>query len=193
MARNNLAYEQEVYEQSYDARPIPSPRPRLRTIEGRARSARTQQQPLVRAIACMSAVVLIVLATVSVARVSVSNATVGVMQASAQTNDAIEQAREVGVELEVEYSLANNPTRIQDSAASLGMLPSSQTATIQAYNGFSASTLEQMRQAASEYQAAQMSQLQAAKKTTTVLKTVPADADAEATTSLEGAVSGGAE
>jgi hypothetical protein len=108
----------------------------------------------------MSAAVLIVLATVSVARVSIANATVQMMQTAEQTSAAIEQARAVGLELEVQHSLANNPTRIQDNAASLGILPAGQPATIPARAGFSALTLDQMERAAEEARAAEIAQMQ---------------------------------
>lgn len=163
MARSNLAYQLEVPKRSYDAQPIARPRPKLRTIEGqgRATAAQTQQAPWLRTLAIMSTLVLIVLASTSVMRVSVANATVQMMQASEETTAAIEQARAAGLELEVLHSIANNPTRIQDAAANMGILPASQPATVTALSGFTAETQSQMQAAASEVQASQLALLTA--------------------------------
>ncbi len=167
MAQSNLAYRQPQPERSYDAQPILSPRPKLRTIEGQARDPKTQAQtaPWARTLVVMSVLVLVVMATVSVVRVSIANATVQMMQASEQTSVAIDQARAAGIELEVKHSVVNNPTRIQDNAASLGILPASQPATVQAHQGFSPETLNQMQLAADEARAAEVAALQAANGT----------------------------
>ncbi|MDR1088714.1 MAG: hypothetical protein LBL23_05545 [Coriobacteriales bacterium] len=162
MAQSNLAYRQEAEAERYDALPIRSPRPALRTIEGtRSRAeAEPRTAPWVRTLVVSCAVVLLVVATVSVARISIANATVQMMQTAEQTSAAIEQARAVGLELEVQHSLANNPTRIQDNAAVLHILPAGQPATVQARNGFSAETLDQMQRAAEEARAAEIASMQ---------------------------------
>lgn len=169
MARTNLAYQQEEQERNYDAQPIPLPRPKLRTIEGQARGTqtRTQQAPWVRTLVVMSAVFLVVLSTVSVARVSVANATVQMMQTSEKTTAAINQARAVGLDLEVQHSLANNPTRIQDNAAMLGILPAQQPVALAAREGFSAETISQMNLAANEARAAELALLPSSAEQTT--------------------------
>jgi hypothetical protein len=156
MARNNLAYKLQEPARRYDAEPVALPRPRLRAIEGQGRASATQPQaaPWLSTLVVMSAIVVIVLATVAVGRVSIANATVQMMQASEQTRSAIDRARAVGLELEVQHSLANNPTRIQDNAAALGVLPAAQPETIPALSGFTPATREQMQNAVKEAQAA---------------------------------------
>ncbi|MDR2035443.1 MAG: hypothetical protein LBP91_02030 [Coriobacteriales bacterium] len=162
MARTNLAYKQEEQWQSYPAQPIRAPRPELKTIEGQGRGIRTrpQQAPWLNTLAAMSTVVLVVLATVSIARVSISNATVHKMQVAEQTSTSISHARTIGLELEVKHSLANNPTRIQDNAAARGILPSSRLSTLSARDGFSPETVALMSAAANEARAAELSVLQ---------------------------------
>lgn len=162
MARTNLAYTHKEQQQSYQAEPIALPRPALRTVEGQGRGLRAQSQraPWVQTLATMSAVVLVVLATVSIARVSIANATVQMMQTSEQTSAAIDEARAQGLELEVKHSLANNPTRIQDAAADRGILPTSQPSTLAALDGFAPETIEQMRAAADAAHAAELKALE---------------------------------
>jgi len=104
----------------------------------------------------MSTVVLVVLATVSITRVSISNATVQLMQAAEQTTIAIDQARTKGMELEVVHSLENNPTKIQDHAAALGILPNNKTITMPARDSFSIETIREMSTAAAETRAAEL-------------------------------------
>jgi len=168
MAQNNLAYRQKPEEWGYDAEPIALPRPELRTIEGTKGSAQAQPRPVawVTQLAVMSAVVIVVLASVSVARVSISNATVQMMQTAEQTRLAIDQTRAAGLDLEVQHSLANNPTRIQDSAASLGILPAGQPVVMEAREGFSAETILQMQVAADEARAAEVALLNVPKSDT---------------------------
>lgn len=162
MTRSNLAYQQP--KRLYEDEPLVLPRPQLRTIEGQGRktSARTQQAPWIRTLMVMSALAIVVLATVSVARVSFANATVQVLQNSEQLRGAIDQARAEGLELEVQHSLANNPNRIQDAAAGLGILPAGQPETLAAQNNFSEETLAIMQAAAEEAHTAELAQLQAA-------------------------------
>ena len=178
MARTNLAYRQEERWQDYQAKPIPLPRPALRTIEGQGRGVRVQPAvaPWAKTLVVMCAVVFVTLATVSIARVSIANATVQMLQAAEQTNTAIIQARAEGLELEVRHALANNPTRIQDLAAALGILPASSVETLAAQHGFSISTINQMRAAAEEARAAELAALQEAQNAHTVQ--VPSGADA---------------
>jgi len=137
---------------------MPVPRPQLRTIEGQGRGVkpRKQQAPWVRTAVVMSAVVCIALATASVARVTITNATVQMMQSAEQTSAAINYARMGGVGLEVDLSLASNPTRIQDRAADFGVYPTSRVNTISALNGFSQDTMEQMDAAAQEARALEL-------------------------------------
>jgi len=108
----------------------------------------------------MSLTVFMTLATVSVARVTIANATVQMMQTSEQTRAAINEVRTEGMELEVEHSLANNPTKIQDTAALMGILPTSQPITLTARDGFSPETILQMNAAAAEVRAAELQALQ---------------------------------
>lgn len=161
MARSNLAYKPSRQEQSYRPEPVPLRRPALRTIEGQGRgvATQTQQQPWLRTFVVMCAAVIMVLATVSVGRIGITNATVQMMQAAESTQTAIDQARAYGLELEVNYSVANNPTRIQDRAASLGVLPSAQTETLEARSGFSVETLRQMQAASEEARAAELASI----------------------------------
>lgn len=168
MARTNLAYKNEEARQSYSAEPIALPRPELRTVEGKVSDAqtRTQHVPWTRTVAVMSAVLVIVLASVSIGRVSIANATVRMMQGSGQVSNAIAQARAAGLELEVQYSLANNPTRVQDAAAAMGILPSSQPETLAAHSGFGSDFLDRMRLAAEETRAAEITSLSSALLTT---------------------------
>lgn len=163
MARSNLAYQLPERRQNYKPEPIAMPRPQLRTIEGQGRrtAAKPQQATWVRTLVIMCATIVIVLATTSVARVSISNATVQMMQASEQTQEAIDQARAVGLELEVRHSVANNPNRIQDTAAAMGVLPSGQPETTQARRGFTNETKNQMAAAAEEARAAELALLTA--------------------------------
>jgi len=138
------------------------PRPRLRTIEGQGRktAAKPQFAPWVLALAITGVVVGMVLATLAISQVSISNATVQMMQNSDQTRAAINTARSAGMELEVVFSLGNNPTRIQDTAATMGILPTSQITTIPAQAGFSAETIYQMSLAADEARAQELQALQ---------------------------------
>lgn len=161
MARSNLAYKQDRREQTYRPEPVSLPRPKLRTIEGQGRksAAQPQQKPWVHTLLAMSIAVIVVLATTSVGRIGIANATVQMMQTAEQTQSAIDEARAVGLELEVKHSLSNNPTRIQDLAATRGVLPSSQPQTLEARNGFSTETQRQMQQAAAEAQAAELALL----------------------------------
>lgn len=150
MARSNLAYQQPERRQNYRAEPIPRPRPALRTIEGQGRktAARPKQASWVQTLIVMSALVVVVLATTSVARVSIANATVQMLQTSEQTQASIDQARAVGLELEVKHSIYNNPNRIQDTAAALGILPAGQPETVSAVSGFTPGTIAWMQAAA---------------------------------------------
>lgn len=164
MARSNLAYKNEEARQSYAAEPIALPRPQLRTVEGKATETqtRTQQVPWTHTVAIMCAVLAIVLASVSVGRVSIANATVRMMQGSQQVSAVIDQARTAGLELEVQYSLANNPTRIQDAAAAMGILPSSQPETLAAHSGFGVDLVDRMRLAAEEARVAEIASFSSA-------------------------------
>ena len=187
MAQNNLAYRQRPLEKNYDAQPIPAPRPRLRTIEGAGRGTRAQSQqaPWIRTAVVMCAVLVVVLSTASVARISLTNATVQMMQTAEDTSLAIDQARTVGLDLEVRHSLANSPTRIQDRAATMGVLPARQPATVEARSGFSAETVRQMNAAASEYKAAELSLLQGAEENTEGEQDLSGDVANDATYSFE--------
>ena len=161
MARSNLAYKQDRQEWGYDAQPVALPRPKLDTIEGQGRgtAAQTQQSPMLRTIAVMCALVIVVLTTSSVARVGISNATVQMMQSINTTQAAIEEARAVGLELEVLHSISNNPTRIQDRAAEMGILPASHPETLYALAGFSSETKTEMQAAAEEAKAAELAMI----------------------------------
>ncbi len=152
MAQSNLAYSQTQPTREFDAQPIAAPRPRLRAIEGQGRGVAPQAQPLawLRTLAVMSTLVVVVLATASIARISIANATVQMMHGSEQTRIAIESARSAGLELEVRHSLMNNPTRIQDAAAALGIFPANQPEIVSALSGFTPQTKEQMQQAAQD-------------------------------------------
>ena len=162
MARTNLAYKRQEQWQDYQAEPIPLPRPRFRTIEGQGKKTATQpvRAPWAQTLVVMSLTVFMTLATVSVARVTIANATVQMMQTSEQTRAAINEVRTEGMELEVEHSLANNPTKIQDTAALMGILPTSQPITLTARDGFSPETILQMNAAAAEVRAAELQALQ---------------------------------
>ena len=176
MARSNLAYRREVVEQSYDAQPMPSPRSRLRTIEGNGRKTAAQAQvaPWTNTLIAMSIVVAVVLATVSIARVTIANATVQMMQTAVQTQAAIDFANAAGIDLEVKHSLANNPTKIQDLAASMGILPSSQPVTLAAQSGFSEETIAQMQLAALEVRQAHRAEFVGTKVREYLAKPAPA-------------------
>jgi len=170
MSRTNLAYQQEEPKRRYEAQPIPLPRPRLRTIEGQGRAAATQtaRAPWTRTLAVMSIVVFMVMASVSITRINISNATVLMMQTANQTSSDIEQARIAGMELEVEHSLKNNPTRIQDIAATMGILPTAQPEVLAALDGFAPETIYRMNQAAEQNAALELRALkEAAEKTAT--------------------------
>ncbi|MCL2530082.1 MAG: hypothetical protein FWE41_07125 [Coriobacteriia bacterium] len=161
MSRTNLAYKQQPQRRGYQADPIPLPRPKFRTIEGQGKgsAAKPRQAPWVQTLVIMSVVVAMMLATIAIARVSISNATVQMMQTSEQTRAAINSARQVGMELEVVFSLGNNPTRIQDAAATMGVLPSHSISTVAARGGFTVETIYQMSLAADEARALELQAL----------------------------------
>ena len=167
MSRTNLAYQVNQQQRSPRAQAIPLERPKLRAIEGQGRGPEAAAKakpvaiptPQLRALAAISVVVFLVFTTASVAKVSIANATVQLLQTADDISLAIDQARTTGLELEVRHSLENNPTKIQDAAAVRGILPADHSTTIAARSGFAQSTINLMRVAAEEAQALELQQL----------------------------------
>jgi len=72
--------------------------------------------------------------TIGVACIAITNATVQLMMNTESVSKSIMEERSAGVKLEVQYSIATNPARIQDAAAGLGMQPDPNIKTISAAN-----------------------------------------------------------
>ena len=168
MARTNAAYKMD-YAASIPAHPATVPRrgqpasqplarPRLRAIPGKGLGAQTSPalHPRVRALVVVAVLLVLVAATVSVARIAVSSLTVQMMLQGERISENIANARSQGLELEVKHSLATNPNRVQDAATTLGMVPDNQVQTLSAQQGFSFGTRDLMVAAASERLAAEV-------------------------------------
>ena len=111
------AYERERYSQ-----------PDISVMPGRgARNASDSLSPNVILLAKVAAVVLVVLALLGVARVTLSSATVTAALETQQLSSQIEMARVDGNKLEVAQSTLSNPTRIKDAASGLGMAAPAET------------------------------------------------------------------
>jgi len=74
---------------------------------------------------------------VGLTSISVSNATIQMLVNAESVSESILEARSIGLELEVQHSIATNPIRIQEAAVGLGMGPALSTATLEASSALS--------------------------------------------------------
>ncbi|MDR1014898.1 MAG: hypothetical protein LBL86_07995 [Coriobacteriales bacterium] len=116
-----LAYQQPARRRHEQEQPLRQP---LRVLPGKAPKTGTQQglAPLWRTLFVVGIVAALLVGAVWVVRVGLVNATMELLADSAQTARLTQDARAEGARLEVRYSIATNPTTIQEAAAaSLGM------------------------------------------------------------------------
>ena len=121
MAQAALSYQQpqrRTYELDY---PMRTP---LRVLPGTAprTGLLARLAPHWRAIFAVSIVVILMFGALSIVRVGLADATMLLFSQSAQISQSIEAERAAGARLEMQYSLATNPSVIQEAAAQLGMV-----------------------------------------------------------------------
>jgi hypothetical protein len=124
MAQSALAYQQPVRRE----RPQQQPQQPLRVLPGTRTRPDVQQglAPIWRVLFVTGIVMALFFGAVWWARVALSEATMEILVNSEQTTQDIEKERSKGSELEVAYSVASNPQKIQEAATQLGMAPDSQ-------------------------------------------------------------------
>lgn len=98
-------------------------RSRIRVIDGEGKSAQHAPKLSLGAVRSFKAVIAIVavLAVVCSIRIFMSVSTVQALEASANLQTQIEEARATGNDLEIRHSVLANPASIQKKAAKLGM------------------------------------------------------------------------
>jgi len=107
----------------------PSYRPQIREVPGRKTAGQTAARPRNMLLPALAVIISLLLMTATVAglRVAIHAATLQTVVDSESISSEIADARAEGLRLEVEYSIATNPDRIQQMAAEqLGMGPDSQ-------------------------------------------------------------------
>ena len=142
MAQAEYAYDVSPQRRMYEVE-----RPPLRVLSPEQKPrARTQSlaRPLIRCALATSAVCFVVVVLLGLASITLSNATVQALINSESLANSIAEARSAGLELEVEYSVATNPTRIQNEASALGMSAAPEISTLEAAESPNASVIASM-------------------------------------------------
>ncbi len=118
-------YPERVYERPAERTP------RIRVVPGTGPAAAPSALPSsVVFLAKVAAVVLVVLALVGVTRVTLASAAVGASIQAQELSSAIEDARDVGSQLEVEQSSLSNPSRVKSEATAMGMSAPAETTMV---------------------------------------------------------------
>ncbi|MDR3136256.1 MAG: hypothetical protein LBU07_02350 [Coriobacteriales bacterium] len=174
MPRSTTAYQLDYYsataldvaqpDLSDPAQTLVETRPRLRALPGKGLDSETApvSKPWTRTLAVAATAVLLVMATVCIARIALTNLTVQMMARAERVQENIDTARNVGLSLEVKHSLATNPNRIQNAATALSMVPDGAVQTLPARGEFSSEVQSQMATAASAQLAAILAEAEAA-------------------------------
>ncbi len=113
------ACPEPAYRERY-AQPERDPRRNISVVPGGAAEAQTIA-PAWIFLAKTAAVVLVFLALLGFARITISSATVTTALETRELSSQIDTARSAGNVLEVQQSSLSNPTRIKDAATLLGM------------------------------------------------------------------------
>ncbi|MCL1890855.1 MAG: hypothetical protein FWG00_02345 [Coriobacteriia bacterium] len=161
-----------AYDYDYDYSPqrrpreVEVPRPPLRALPGRRAAA--QQKSLVgqlaRVVLSTGAFCFLFAMAVGVTSITVSNATVQMLLESESITETIGEARSVGLELEVQHSIATNPARVQEAAGALGMVPVGQIDKLDATTILDPTTVETIAQAAAKAEKAKAAKAAKAEK-----------------------------
>lgn len=121
-----------------DAFPLYEPQERERAQRADVRAVRTggsarvnETTSLLITIAKLAAVVLVVVAALSLARVALTSAAVATMIESDSLSAQIEDARASGVSLEMQQSVLSSPTAIKQAVKRLGMIAPAEVGTIE--------------------------------------------------------------
>ena len=124
-------------------------RPPLRALPGKGLETQTRRglAPLTRAALFTCSACFVFALAVGLFSISMTNATVQTLMDSESISASITEARSVGLDLEVQYSIATNPTRIQEAAAELGMVPSPGIAIVGATEALSSLASEAVHNA----------------------------------------------
>lgn len=119
-------YAERAYE-----RERASSKPNISVVPGGGRHAQSQtSSPSLTIVAVVVACVLVVMACLGVARVTLSAAAVSAAVESQELTSQIETARVEGSQLEVAQSALSNPTHIKEAAGAMGMAAASDTTVI---------------------------------------------------------------
>ncbi|MDR1713193.1 MAG: hypothetical protein LBR39_03450 [Coriobacteriales bacterium] len=125
MAQAAYAYQQPARRLREVERPA---QPRLRVVPKTGQRAAEQARPqkVAKLLLAVTISVVLFITVVAGVRVALSAATLQTMVASEEVSANIDKARAQGLELEVRYSIATNPDRIQQLAAQQGMVADDQ-------------------------------------------------------------------
>lgn len=107
------------YRHDYDLEPSSS----ISVVPGAGRAPRPQGLPkAVLSLARLTAVVLVLVATVAIVRVGLTSAAAACALETREISHNIDVARAAGNELEVSMSVLSNPSRIKAQAEAMGMI-----------------------------------------------------------------------
>lgn len=104
--------------------------PSVRALPGGRAARENALSPAIVTAAKLTAIVMVVLAVVCFARLSLASATVTTMIQSDATSSAISEARAQGNDLEVEQTVRSNSATLKAAAADMGMVAPESFATI---------------------------------------------------------------
>lgn len=120
-----------------DAFPVYEPAPRERSVRENVRAVRTggarqtnANTSLLITAARLAAVVLVVVAVLALARISLTSAAVATMIESDTLSAQIEEARSTGVSLEMQQSVLASPSNIKQAVKRLGMVAPGEAETV---------------------------------------------------------------
>ena len=125
-----MAYAEPAYR--LDAFPVYEPqrreRPDVRVVPGGAQQTAPSSLPIL--IAKMAAVVLVVIAVLCFARITLTNATVNTLIESDALSAQITEARSTGTSLEMEQSALTSPNVLKGAVKRLGMYAPAEVGTL---------------------------------------------------------------